>query len=152
MFPWAVGFGQVLPRVVAGETDTLGGVSHGLREGFNGRLAEVQEFFAVVGFHLPLCVFFHGELNVDAVSVHAPGKVHLLAEQALTPCEHVDHGILSHSTDVPRARRVGWGCVDDEQFFAAVGIESIPVPVGFHVGVVGRLDGFLKVDGPAFLR
>ena len=97
------GIGEVFSIKITGQANALRGGPHGLREGFNGRGAEVQELAAVVRPHLALRVLLNGEFNVDAVAVDAPREVDFLAKQALAPGDNVDHGILRDSTDVPRA-------------------------------------------------
>lgn len=102
----------------------------------------MEEFFPVVGFHLPFGVFFHGEFDVDSVSVHAPWEVNLLSQKPLASSDDVDHGVLSDSTDVPRPRWIGWGCVNDKEFFAGIRIESIAATVRLFVGIMRFLNGF----------
>ena len=97
------GIGEVLPVKITGQANALRGGSHGLREGFDGRGAEVQKFAAVVRPHLALRVLFDGEFDVDPVAVDAPREVDFLAKQALAPGDDVNHGVLRDGTDVPRA-------------------------------------------------
>ena len=144
------GVGEVFSVEIAGQPHPSCGVPHGLGEGFNRGLTEVQKFSSVVGFHLPLGVFFHGKFDVDAVSVNPPREKHFFAQQALAPGDHIDHRVLGNGSDMPGSGWVRrWG-INDKELFSALGFEGITPVVKGLVGIMGFLNGFLQINGPAF--
>ena len=143
------GIGEVFSVKITREPNPACRIPHGLSKGFNGRFTQLEKFLTVIGFHFPFGVLFHGEFNIDAVSIHSPREVDLFPKQALTPRQHINHGVLSNSTDVPCPGRIGWRCVNNEHFFAAMGLEGIASVVFLLIAIVRLLNGLLQINGPS---